>query len=148
MYETLHRKRWLGMSKILITNYWEWRGTKGESLVWWNKSFNVTSVEDTDDYLQKPFWTIFSLSAFQYCKIRHWISWPLSYGWGAKWPNFRQWGHNGKYVKGFLRNTACFLMKKNGYKEEFIDSAPSLFFVCWVWLSCWSCSSHFATIRQ
>lgn len=43
------------MPEVLVTNYLEWKGMKGESLVWWNKSFDVPSVADTDDDLQKPF---------------------------------------------------------------------------------------------
>lgn len=40
------------VSKLLVTDSIEWRGTNGVSLVWWNRSSDVMSVRHTGEYLQ------------------------------------------------------------------------------------------------
>lgn len=100
--ETLSRKQRQDL-QTLLTPYLEWGGTRGESLVWWNKSLDIRKVGDADDYFQKPFWTTFSLSAFEYQRweSRHFLSWPLGDGCVAKRPNSWQWNHRGRVLWGF-----------------------------------------------
>lgn len=61
-------------------------GGKGESLGWWNISFDVMNVGDSDDYLQKLFWTIsFSLPSNNGAeKVDTWF---LGFSLMGRWPS-------------------------------------------------------------